>query len=60
MSAGIFQVPKPVNEPVRGYAPGSPERASLRATLDRMASERIEIPLSIGGKHHGTAPRRYL
>ncbi len=50
MSAGIFQVPKPVNEPVRGYAPGSPERASLRATLDRMASERIEIPLIIGGK----------
>jgi 1-pyrroline-5-carboxylate dehydrogenase len=44
------QVPIPVNEPPRSYAPGSPERASLKARLTAMAAERIEIPLVIGGK----------
>jgi 1-pyrroline-5-carboxylate dehydrogenase len=51
MSApGIFRVPTPVNEPVRDYAPGSPERASLQLRLEQMKSERIEIPLVIGGQ----------
>ncbi len=47
---GTRRVPPPVNEPVRAYAPGSPERAELKARLRAMASERIEIPLVIGGK----------
>jgi 1-pyrroline-5-carboxylate dehydrogenase len=47
--AGRRRVPAPVNEPVKGYAPGSPDRASLKARLDTMADERIEIPLIIGG-----------
>jgi len=46
----IPQVPLPRNEPVLGYAPGSPERAELKAALKRMASEEIEIPLIIGGR----------
>jgi 1-pyrroline-5-carboxylate dehydrogenase len=51
MSAhGIFRPPSPVNEPVRDYAPGSPERASLQKRLEAMAAERIEIPLVIGGE----------
>ncbi len=49
MSLGIFRVPTPVNEPVKGYAPGSPERASLQAKLKAMAGESIEIPLVING-----------
>jgi 1-pyrroline-5-carboxylate dehydrogenase len=47
---GTRRVPPPVNEPVKAYAPGSPERAELKARLAAMASERIEIPLVIGGK----------
>jgi len=47
---GIRRVPQPVNEPNRSYAPGAPERAELKARLKQMASERIEIPLVIGGK----------
>jgi 1-pyrroline-5-carboxylate dehydrogenase len=47
---GIRQVPPPVNEPVKGYAPGSPEKASLKARLASMAKEHIEVPLIIGGK----------
>jgi 1-pyrroline-5-carboxylate dehydrogenase len=48
--SGIRRVPPPVNDPVRSYAPGSPERAELKARLEAMAGERIEIPLVIGGK----------
>ena len=47
----IVRVPPPQNEPVLSHAPGSPERAELQATLKRMASEQIEIPIVIGGKH---------
>jgi len=43
-------VPPPVNEPVKSYAPGSPERKELKARLKSMTDERIEIPLVIGGK----------
>jgi 1-pyrroline-5-carboxylate dehydrogenase len=47
---GIFRVPAPVNEPIRDYAPGSPERASLQLRLEQMRNERLDIPLIIGGK----------
>jgi 1-pyrroline-5-carboxylate dehydrogenase len=47
---GIFRPPKPTNEPVRDYAPGSPERAELKQRLAEMERERIEIPLVIGGR----------
>jgi 1-pyrroline-5-carboxylate dehydrogenase len=46
----IPQVPTPVNEPVRSYAPGSPERAALQAELRKMSRRRVEVPLLIGGK----------
>ena len=46
----IPQVPAPRNEPVLSYAPGTPERAELKAALKRMSGEEIEIPLIIGGK----------
>src|SRR5438874_3683215 len=48
--AGNRRVPNPQNEPVKSYAPGSPERASLKERLRTMADERIEIPLIIGGQ----------
>ena len=47
---GVRRVPVPVNEPVKSYAPGSPERAELKSRLDSMANERIEIPLIIAGR----------
>ncbi|MBX3271134.1 MAG: L-glutamate gamma-semialdehyde dehydrogenase [Sandaracinaceae bacterium] len=46
----MAQVPTPVNEPVGQYAPGSRERASLKAALDAVARERVEIPAMIGGE----------
>jgi 1-pyrroline-5-carboxylate dehydrogenase len=47
---GIFRVPEPHNEPVLGYEPGSPERDELRRRLDELSSERLQIPLVIGGE----------
>jgi len=50
MANSIPRVPKAVNEPIKGYAPGSPERISLKAKLTELKSQTIEIPLIIGGK----------
>ncbi|MHB0970893.1 MAG: L-glutamate gamma-semialdehyde dehydrogenase [Thermoanaerobaculia bacterium] len=50
MANGIIRVPKPVNEPVRAYAPGSPEKASLKKKINELLGQEIEIPLIIGGK----------
>jgi 1-pyrroline-5-carboxylate dehydrogenase len=41
--------PQPRNEPVKDYAPGSPERAELQQRLRELERDRIEIPLVIGG-----------
>jgi len=48
--SAVRRVPAAVNEPVKSYAPGSPERAELKARLTSMATERVDIPLIIGGK----------
>ncbi|MGD8700782.1 MAG: L-glutamate gamma-semialdehyde dehydrogenase [Gemmatimonadales bacterium] len=50
MSSAIFTVPKPRNEPIRSYAPGTPERESLKKKLDELASQQIDIPLIIDGQ----------
>jgi 1-pyrroline-5-carboxylate dehydrogenase len=51
MSApGLFRPPPPRNEPVKDYAPGSAERATLRLRLERMRNERLDVPLVIGGE----------
>ena len=42
--------PEPRNEPVKDYAPGSPERAELQQRLRELERDRIEIPLVIGGE----------
>src|SRR5262249_44504258 len=47
---GIFRVPEPYNEPVRSYAPGSPEREELRVRLTEMEKDQLDIPLVIGGE----------
>ncbi|MHC4450945.1 MAG: L-glutamate gamma-semialdehyde dehydrogenase [Planctomycetota bacterium] len=54
MTLGSFNVPLPVNEPVAGFAPGSPERSSLEARLDSMVTEVIDIPVVINGEEHRT------
>lgn len=50
MANGFFTVPAPKNEPVKGYAPGSPERAEIEAKLKEMRSQVADIPMYIGGQ----------
>jgi 1-pyrroline-5-carboxylate dehydrogenase len=50
-SHALFRPPPARNEPVREFAPGTPERAALERRLEHMRGERIEIPLVIGGKN---------
>jgi 1-pyrroline-5-carboxylate dehydrogenase len=59
MSApGIFRPPPPVNEPIRSYAPESPERESLKRRLEEMRSQRLELPCIIGGREVRTGNLR--
>ncbi|MEO7713496.1 MAG: hypothetical protein ABIV10_11325, partial [Gemmatimonadaceae bacterium] len=48
--SGARRVPPPMNEPVKSYAPGSPEKLALKERLASMAKERVDIPLIIGGQ----------
>ncbi|MCK4621121.1 MAG: L-glutamate gamma-semialdehyde dehydrogenase [Desulfuromonadales bacterium] len=50
LNNAVIKVPVPANEPVYSYAPGTPERAKLKAALTELAAKKIEIPLIIGGK----------
>jgi 1-pyrroline-5-carboxylate dehydrogenase len=50
MFDAIVSPPRPTNEPVLSYAPGSPERASLKRELARISAETISIPMFIGGR----------
>src|SRR5688572_8677796 len=54
MTDAIARVPVPHNEPVKDYAPGSAERARLKLRLEALASDRIEIPMVIGGAEVAT------
>ncbi len=50
LNNAAVSVPFPQNEPNLTYAPGTPERAQLKAALDELKSKQIEVPLIIGGK----------
>jgi len=49
MPKGFFNVPIPVNEPVLTYAPGTPERVSIKEALKEAKREQRDIPMYIGG-----------
>ena len=50
MLKGFFNVPKAVNEPVKSYAPGSPERAKVAEAYKTMWNAQAEVPLYIGNE----------
>src|SRR5689334_22402524 len=50
MHDAIVSVPDPINEPVLGYAPGSPEKAALKRALAAVEAEVVEIPCVVGGQ----------
>ena len=50
MSNSFLKSPTPINEPVKSYAPNTPERAAVTAMYDTYFSEKIHIPMKIGGE----------
>lgn len=59
MGKGVFRVPEAINEPVKSYAPGTPEREEVLKTYKEMWNSKVEVPLYIGGeeiKTGDTAP----
>ena len=50
MPKGFFNVPKAVNEPVKSYAPNSPEKAAVLAAYKKMWNETIDVPMYIGSE----------
>jgi len=46
----VTSVPDPRNEPVHTFAPGTPERQSLQRRLGELASERLELTMTIDGQ----------
>jgi 1-pyrroline-5-carboxylate dehydrogenase len=45
----VTNVPVPGNEPIKGYAPGSPERAALESKIKELAGDRTDLTMTIGG-----------
>ena len=60
MLKGFFNVPKAVNEPVKGYAPNSPEKAAVLAAYKAMWNSKIDVPLYIGSKEIKTGNTRNM
>lgn len=50
MSDAIFKIPQPVNEPIKEYRKGSPEKIEIKKKLQELKNQNIEIPLIIDGK----------
>ena len=50
MPKGIYQLPDVKNEPVKSYAPGSPERAALKQKLEELNRGGVDLPMIINGK----------
>lgn len=50
MQIGTFSYPLPANEPVKSYAPGTPERAALKKALSELKKKTADIPMYIGGR----------
>ncbi|HEX8562400.1 MAG TPA: L-glutamate gamma-semialdehyde dehydrogenase [Flavobacterium sp.] len=60
MPKGFFNVPKAVNEPVKSYAPNSPEKAAVLAAYKEMWNSRIDVPLYIGSEEIRTGNTREI
>ena len=60
MLKGFFNVPNAVNEPVKSYAPNSPEKAAVLAVYKEMWNSKIEVPLYIGSEEIKTGNTRNM
>ena len=55
-----FEIPKRVNEPIKGYLKGSSERKEIHETYHSMYNESVDIPLYIGNNKILTKKRQHI
>lgn len=60
MPKGIYNVPKAVNEPVKSYAPGTPEREAVAAAFKQMYNITVDVPLYIGAEQIRTGKTKTM
>lgn len=60
MGKGFFNVPIAVNEPVKSYAPGTPERDAVLEAYKTMFNSKVDVPLYINGEHIATGNTRTM
>ena len=60
MNNAFFEVPIPINEPVKDYVKGSQEKEELLNTLNEMKNNIIDIPMIIDGKEIKTDNKRTI
>ncbi|WP_298418280.1 L-glutamate gamma-semialdehyde dehydrogenase [uncultured Kordia sp.] len=60
MGKGFFQVPTAINETVKSYAPGTPERAAVTAQYDAYFNGNVDVPMYIGSEEVKTGNTRTM
>ncbi|TDT39501.1 1-pyrroline-5-carboxylate dehydrogenase [Maribacter spongiicola] len=50
MGKGFFQVPTAFNEPIKSYAPGSPEREAVLEQYKEYFNNTVDVPMYIGSE----------
>jgi len=60
MGKGFFQVPTAINEPIKSYAPGSPERAAVAAQYKAYFNSKVDVPMYIGGEEVTTGNTKMM
>src|SRR5210317_44585 len=60
MGKGFFEVPMAINEPIKSYAPGTPERAEVLKQYKEYSEGSLAVPLYIGSDEITTASTRTM
>ena len=60
MGKGYFQVPTAINEPIKSYSPGTPERDSIEKAYKKIYNQKAEIPLYIGNEEIKTGKTKSI
>jgi 1-pyrroline-5-carboxylate dehydrogenase len=60
MSFGDFYYPMPVNEPVKAYGPGSPEKLALKKVIKELKATKIDVPMYIGSEEVRTGSKKLM
>ncbi|MDO5104616.1 L-glutamate gamma-semialdehyde dehydrogenase [Capnocytophaga sp.] len=60
MGKGFFKVPKAINEPVKSYAKGTPEREAVLKAYKELWNATVDVPLYIGAEQIRTGKTKTM